>query len=160
VRPCNPDCPKDFECVPWGAGDLVNVCVYVRGELCDPCQSSAACQGPGHSDAQCVRYGDLGSFCGLSCTANSECGDGWLCRSVASIEGTASKQCVRGPGDAGGEFGLCPCSKVAVSKGLATACLAGFVAADGGKVSCGGSRKCAKEGSDGLTACNAPLPAT
>ncbi len=114
--------------------------------LCDPCMTNADCQKLGDSEALCISHGDTGSFCGAGCGLNAAvdpCAPGFNCQKVGS--GSAA-QCMPLDGLCGG------CSAQAVQDGATTAC---SVTTSAG--ACAGKRVC---GSAGLSACDAPTPAT
>ena len=160
ARTCVSSCPTGLTCsqVTGGGGDTLSVCVPQWGWRCDPCVDSAACQALGHSDARCVRYGGNGSFCGTACKIDNDCGDGFGCKAVQTFEGQSAQQCVR-LGVNTETFGICPCSKRAVDKGLSTACQQSFDAPEGGGlVDCPGFRACESTGAEGLGACTAKPP--
>ena len=107
---------------------------------CNPCNVSLQC-----GDALCVVYGDEGSFCGGSCSSDSECTEGYSCADVKSVEGDSVKACVKKKGDGDtGTYGTCPCSEWAAAKSLSTSCKAA------GVTGCSGTRYCTEAG---LTEC-------
>ena len=115
-------------------------CVGKTGYLCDPCAKSADCQVRGHKDAACVNYGAIGKFCGVQCQGDSDCGAGYACKIMASVDVGTVQQCVKVDGTA---VGTCACSARAATEKLQTVC---------GTPSCPGKRAC---GDTGLSACDA-----
>jgi len=120
-------------------------CVAKAARTCDPCAASADCAIRGHEGAACVDYGAAGRFCGVACQGASDCATGEACRTVASVDRGAVRQCVKVDGEA---LGVCSCSPRATAKKLGTACGVG---------TCVGQRAC---GDGGLSACDAKAPAT
>ncbi len=158
---CVNQCSDGLSCSPTqaGGGDPISVCVPTWGWLCDPCVDSKSCQALGHADARCAQYGDMGSYCGIACKLDADCGPGAGCMSVTTVEGQSAQQCARLPAAGKTGFGTCPCSARAAAKALSTSCLRTFDApGGGGKVQCIGSRKCAAAGAKGLTPCAATPP--
>ncbi|MBI5608843.1 MAG: hypothetical protein HY902_08170 [Deltaproteobacteria bacterium] len=149
-------CPKDYVCIQFsgGGGDSTNLCAPQYGWRCEPCTASSQCSAPGQAAAVCVVYGTQGAFCGSTCTQDSDCGPGFACQTAKTIEGTTSKQCV--VLDDKNALPECPCSKRAVKLGLSTTCSN----PSGGAFSCSGKRTCTSAGMGGMTACDAPQPAT
>ena len=141
---CDSVCPDGFTCQQMGGvgGDVQSVCVPKWGWRCEPCTASSQCAAPGQVGAQCVRYGDAGSFCGTACSQDADCGSGFGCQSVQSAEGTTALQCVRTG------LAACDCSVRATKLSLATSCANG---------ACQGKRSC---GAGGLSACDAPTAVT
>ncbi|MBI5611304.1 MAG: PQQ-like beta-propeller repeat protein [Deltaproteobacteria bacterium] len=156
AHPCGSQCPAGYLCRPLTgpAGDISNFCVPHYGHLCDPCATSKDCQALGLTDAVCTNQGKLGQFCGVACQGAGDCPKGYTCDSVPSVEGPASKQCVRAPDQPGGPYGVCECSKSAVAKGLHTTCAVEVKGAEGQVLgTCQGTRTCTAAG---LGDCNAP----
>ena len=143
---CTSDCPAGFACAQLGgAGDPQYVCVSKWGWRCDPCVASSQCAAPGQPDARCVTYGKNGGFCGSACAgAAKDCGSGYACQDVTTVEGAVQAQCV----PAGG---VCVCSPRAVKLQLSTLCSS----LDG--AGCIGKRTCTAAG---LGACDAPTAST
>jgi len=148
-------CPADFKCalvsVP-GSSDSVSICVPAFGRLCNPCNASAECQGPGNSGARCVDNQNSGAFCGTACTVATDCPQGYACQDVKDVTGADAKQCVVKDG------GACTCTEAAVQQALATKC---FI--QNGEAKCQGKRTCVAPGAaslpaGGLTDCIAPAP--
>ncbi len=114
---------------------------------CNPCGASKECATAADPDAACVNLGAAGSFCGDSCSADADCGAGYVCSEVTTTEAVKSKQCVLAKGE-------CGCSDSAIAQGLTTPCYAedstGAVAGQ-----CPGTRSC---GPKGLSACTAEPP--
>ena len=155
ARPCSGTCPTNQKCanVPKGT-DIISVCVYRWGRLCEPCDTSATCSAAlASEDAACVAYGGLnGSFCASPCGGNADCPTGYTCGAGKTVEGKTVQQCLR-TADATGTV-ACPCSARASGLKLATACTAAAA-----KGVCPGLRSCsagAKPGTQGtLGPCSA-----
>ena len=144
---CSDSCPKDWLCGQINAGsgsDTTTVCVPFGGWRCDPCTASAQCAAPGYPDARCVKMGFSGSYCGIGCKVDGDCGSGYSCQDADTSEGTKAKQCMRTAGE-------CPCSVRSTKNSLSTPCQVSY----GSGVACGGTRVC---GAAGLSACSAPSP--
>ena len=156
AKPCVSTCADGFTCSQLGSGggDPLTICVPKYGWRCDPCTASSQCAAPGQPGAQCVRYGDSGSFCGNACQADGDCGPGFLCNTAELAQGGTAKQCVADGG--AGKQGVCPCSVRAVSLGLSTGCGNDY----GNGLMCKGNRTCKQVGSAGATPCSAPAPVT
>ena len=137
------------------ATDASYICVPVFLKLCNPCQASSECVSLGIKDAVCVDQGVSGAFCGAPCKANSDCPDSYECGDITTIEGGATRQCVRTK-EADGQPGICSCSTEAITKKLSAACqVAAKDPATGGDVTCTGARSC---GPTGLSDCLAAPP--
>ena len=145
TRGCVDVCPAGWACqaVDQGA-DPVFICLSRFAHLCLPCETSDDCRLLFGGGDTCVGYGDeTGSFCGAACADDAPCPDGYACAEATSVEGQATRQCVRASGD-------CACSDAAVTAALTTPCAQ---ANEWGR--CTGRRLC-----DGPTpsACDAPIP--
>lgn len=155
AAPCGPGdaCPPAEVCV-TAAGVTGKVCAPRYAALCNPCKASKVCATPGSAGGVCVDRGDEGAFCGTGCQASADCPADYECQAVQSIEGQASKQCVRKAGPGGSA--VCPCSDDATNKQASTLC-AVTATAPGGKLigTCKGERYC---DIGGLTMCDAPTP--
>ncbi|MSP92899.1 MAG: hypothetical protein EXR79_14035 [Myxococcales bacterium] len=144
AKMCTDCCPKGFACKVAPGGDVVTLCVAKGPRLCRPCTLDADCASAG-VDVLCVGYGDEGRFCGGACEADGDCPVGAACQVSTGAAGGSAKQCVR-------KDGPCTCSPQATAAGASTPC--GVTNAAG---TCKGVRQC---GANGLTACDAPQPAT
>jgi hypothetical protein len=142
-KTCTGCCPGGYSCEPTSAQDTTFVCIPKLNALCRPCQADSECSALS-GGALCVSYGDGGRFCGGACTEDSDCFSGYACQDAEGTKG-AGKQCVRLEGE-------CSCSKQATADGAQTAC-----AISSALGACKGIRKCTAQG---LTACDAPAPAT
>jgi len=149
---CVSTCPSDdFLCmtIALPGADPTNACVPLHPNLCKPCRADAECQNPLRptATALCLPAADPdeGSFCGSSCADGIACPSGTICSDIALTGGGTAKQCV--PND-----GLCDCRPAWASLDLVTDC-----ATTNGLGACHGERTC---GIAGLTACDAPAPAT
>ncbi len=147
ARSCaNTLCPAGFGC---GSFEGKALCIPRRVNLCEPClKDDSECAIPGLPGAACVKYGNLGAFCGTACLGDGDCGTGFACRSVERVEGGQAQQCVRV--DGGGALAECSCSQRAIDAKKSTLC--GVTA---GKHTCGGTRTC---GDAGLSLCDALTP--
>ncbi|MSQ84261.1 MAG: hypothetical protein EXR77_15490 [Myxococcales bacterium] len=153
---CVNQCAAGFNCVlvSDSSGDSTNICVPAIGKLCNPCTASKECAAVGLANSLCIDEGPLGGFCGLQCTGKTDCPADYDCKPVTTLEGVTANQCARLPAGGTETYGVCPCSPLAVSQALNTACA--IAATDGsGKVvgNCTGVRKCTAAG---LSACSAP----
>jgi hypothetical protein len=154
---CLESCSKEgFSCKTItfpGSTDPVTLCLPKGGHVCNPCKSSTECSSLADGGAACVDSGDAGAFCGASCTTDDSCDVGYTCKTVKSIEGKESSQCV--PKD----NKICACSATAISKEMSTVCYTGS-----GDAKCEGLRTCLADGKPGappgggLSACLAPDP--
>ncbi len=156
AQSCVTGCDDDtFKCVSTTGkgGDVANVCVPKWLSLCNPCNSNQDCLTLGNEDAACVPRGEGAAFCGVACTGNDSCPEGYGCETVTDTGGTETKQCVVK------NNGACACSLLAIKAELATKC---FVTA--GDAKCAGKRTCLPDGAPnappggGLSACLAPAP--
>ncbi len=148
---CVDSCKGDFSCETMSGKKL---CVPKYGHICEPCTSNDACFAHGQTKAACVSMGDAGAFCGIACGSDTQCPTGHKCNNVNDIDGNSVQQCVP-------ETGICACTPWATDKKLSTACKVTV-----GTGSCTGKRTCLADGATGappgggLTACDAPKPAT
>ena len=141
---CTEECPPGWACSPVGSGpDLIFVCVSNVANLCKPCATTEGCKAPGGAEDVCVDYGDQGSFCGGSCTADDDCPWGFSCLTTVTVDGVSTLQCVA-------DAGVCPCTGKSIALSLSTPC---DQANDFGV--CAGKRYCSEEG---LTSCDAVIP--
>ena len=145
TQTCVEECPPGWNCkgVGMGGPDLVYVCLSDARVLCRPCKDNSDCISASGQEDLCVDYGTEGHFCGALCEEDSDCPAGYACLTT---------------GEGGGEVlqcqaasGVCPCSQKSVELSLGTSCL---VENEWG--ACPGERICT---ADGLTDCDAPLPA-
>ena len=145
---CVDSCPNGFACVQNTAGGSDNafICVDRFARLCDPCTTNTDCATQSNGDNVCLLWGDAGSFCGVSCMADSDCADGFGCAAYKDEKtGIASHQC-RPLGDA-----ACSCSPRAQKLGLKTSCVN-----TGVKGACRpGTRACS---ASGLSSCSGSPP--
>ncbi|MBM4319501.1 MAG: hypothetical protein FJ125_05965, partial [Deltaproteobacteria bacterium] len=118
TRPCNDDCPVDWDCRQLIAEgpDTAFLCFPIR-LLCKPCRSSEECGG---GENQCLAIGN-GTFCSRACPAE-DCPRGYACRLPRAEEGEASvPQCLPESGwctlcrdeDRDGLFGGAGCTEAA-----------------------------------------------
>ena len=143
---CQEECPQGWSCqqVAGTDPDVVFICVSDFANLCRPCNSGDNCSSIGGATDACIDYGPDGNFCGGPCEADGDCPWGFSCNESATVEGANLKQCVNDTGD-------CPCTDSSIALGLTTTC---EVQSEYG--TCLGKRTCSN---DGLTACNALIPA-
>ncbi len=144
---CVEDCPDNFKCtaVTSPGGDVTYLCAPRFGQLCDPCNSNADCNGEGEVDNVCVAFGPDGSFCGVACGTGGACPGGTDCQTIIDpSSGKSSKQCLPTSGE-------CSCSPKAIAQSLTTTCTNKNLYG-----ACTGVRRCE---SGGLTACEAAVPA-
>ena len=136
ATPCQTDdtCPRGWRCAAiGGTSDTIYVC-QAPFRLCQPCRTSADCAVPGGGANTCLPHGDDGSFCGVECSEDQPCPEGFKCTEVAG------GQCVP-------ESGECPCTERFRSQGFLTQCT---VRNEYG--ACHGERTCD-------VPCPAPVPA-
>ncbi|MEC8023577.1 MAG: MopE-related protein, partial [Myxococcota bacterium] len=137
---CVTSCPDGFSCQainPPGTGaDVQFVCVERAVFLCRPCQTNADCATVGFEGLDsCVSYGDAGSFCGIACSDEEPCPQGYSC----SVDG----QCTN-------DIGECECSALHIALQSKTDCVNANVLG-----ACAGTRQCTPAG---LTECDAATP--
>jgi DNA-binding beta-propeller fold protein YncE len=138
-------CPTGFAC---GTLDKLALCIPLRVNLCEPClNDSNECAIAGLPGAACVKYGNMGAFCGAACLSDGDCGSGFACRSVERVEGGQSQQCVKVEG---GVLAECTCSQRAIDAKKST-----FCGVSAGKHTCEGTRNCSDAG---LGLCDALTP--
>ena len=144
--PCSDECPAGWSCqqVAGTAPDLVFVCVSDFANLCRPCAGGADCKSVGGAEDVCLDYGQEGSFCGGSCTADEDCPLDFSCAQASTVDGISTQQCAA-------DAGTCPCTQKAVALSLWTPCTS-----TGPFGTCPGKRVCTVEG---LSDCDAALPA-
>ena len=146
-KSCVECCPDGFSCELLGGTcpDCKYACAPVGLNLCRPCDTNAECENPQAPQGErCVRHGDIGSFCGISCELSEDCPEGYGCEDVETVSGSTTRQCV--PID--GTF--CECSAFAIEQGAQTTC-----SATNELGSCAGKRECTAAG---LGACDAATP--
>ncbi len=150
---CVEDCPGDWQCVgvKGSTGDLTFICAAPYVTLCRPCAKDGDCEQLGAEIGvhRCIPIdgpdGSLvGSFCGYGCANGGNCPTGFSCTKL-SIGGSTIEQCRP-------DNGTCSCSKQATAGGFATKCTTKNAFG-----TCGGQRTCTDKG---LSACDAPVPAT
>jgi hypothetical protein len=85
-------CPPGWSCQPidLGGPDTEYICVPDYFDLCEPCIKSEDC---GAASDYCIPVGSEGTFCGLSCTADNDCPEGYGCNGI-SVGNTTIKQCL------------------------------------------------------------------
>jgi hypothetical protein len=138
---CDAECPTGWECrevgLPGAGADSAFVCVERHVFLCSPCTGNSDCAGVGFEGLdQCLSYGDEGSFCGTACDSDAVCPAGYTCGDDGQCAATS---------------GFCSCAPLHQALEAATIC-----AATNAFGACAGERFCSV---DGLTACDAPVPA-
>jgi len=146
TKSCVEDCPLGWACLQDEnvLPDLAFICLPQNVYLCDPCNENDQCHSSyANDDDLCVSHGDNGSFCGIDCSFDGVCPDGYVCAEFLTDTGTTANQCV----PAGGE---CECTPRATKNGAWTECRK-----VNGYGECSGKRTC---GPDGLTDCDATTP--
>ncbi len=143
TKTCSACCPTGFACTAASATDPQFICIATLNALCRPCQADSECAAQS-AGALCVDTGPGGRFCGGSCATSADCYSGYDCKDAKGTQGEG-KQCVKSSGE-------CACSPKMVLDGAKTSCA---LANEAG--TCKGQRKCTPEG---LSACDAPTPAT
>jgi len=134
---CGASCSDGAACVEPGAQCVDDICYPSDAFLCRPCSTDAECQSPGSPDGLCVSYPDgAGSFCGLACTADTDCPTDFACTDT----GNGVTQCTA-------TSLTCSCNPLAIADGASTSC---------GQGACAGVATC---GSGGLGACDGGSPA-
>ena len=97
----------------------VSGCLDPHAKLCQPCKDSSECtnEGVGEAGANAclVDEPSQGSFCGVSCTDDTQCPLGYDCDGTVDA---ATPQCVRQPGE------NCPCTDKFSSLKFSTLCWA------------------------------------
>jgi hypothetical protein len=147
TKQCLEDCPAGWACSPiqQTGGDLVYVCLSRFVDLCRPCDVDDDCNSEfGVGTNACIDFQGDGSFCGVACTADTDCADGYTCQDVQLASGALSKQCVPAEGE-------CACTETYIKQQARTDC---YRENTFGK--CTGERLC---GPEGLTDCSAGAPA-
>lgn len=156
ARKCTDSCPKGYSCanVPI-ASDVLQICVWTAGRLCDPCTTSDDCQSLGLKDPACIDQGEFGRFCGIACASDAQCQAGYACKTATTAEGAQVNQCVKkpDPGSAAA-YGTCECRPGAAAKKATTACWI-YSKDEKDQVigKCNGTRSCSPAG---LSDCSAP----
>jgi len=144
--PCIEDCPSGWQCrlLPGGP-DMLYACVPAHITTCRPCAEHVDCQEFGFQpDGLCYSFSsEQGSFCVTPCSKDNLCPAGFACVEIEGLP-NGSQYCLPSSGE-------CGCDQVAVDLGLRTSC-----SQTSGTGTCSGIRECTE---DGLTACDAPLPA-
>jgi hypothetical protein len=142
---CAEECPAGYSCkLIAGSPDPTYVCLSDFANLCRPCSSGSDCDSIGGIEDVCVSYGETGSFCGGSCAEGQACPWGFSCKTVQTVDGITTVQCIADAGE-------CPCTDKSVGLALWTPCSR---SSEQGK--CGGKRLCTE---DGLADCDAAVPA-
>ena len=142
---CVTTCPDDWACeMVSGLGpDNVFLCVPSQMNLCRPCMDDKDCKNPFLDKAErCIQYGDVGSFCGISCApeaGSTPCPAGYQCNTMETLGGGTSQQCVA-------TDGICSCTTLAVQQAAKTECNA---TTDTGN--CPGQLQCLTEGNASCT---------
>ncbi len=140
---CVSCCPSGFACLASPGNDAIFACLPKLTALCRPCAADSDCAALSNG-ALCVSSGAGGAFCGGLCANDGDCPSGYGCVASQGSQG-ASAQCVS-------KSGTCSCSPRSIADGASTVCHAANAIG-----SCSGARKCL---AGGLTACDAPAPAT
>lgn len=140
------DCPQGWVCAQYaGSGiDLIYVCVDPFKDLCKPCKEDADCERYGGGKNYCIEHGPGGRFCGVACSEDAPCPEGYECLEIPQGDRGPVQQCVP---EKGGE---CPCTGRFKDAGYTTVC---YVENEYGK--CLGQRTC-----DGECDAATPQPET
>jgi len=90
---CIQDCPAGWTCkgVDMEGGALEFICLPDYYDVCAPCTQDLEC---GVDDDFCVSVGGEGTFCGVSCVADEDCPERFVCNSVKNSLGDTLKQCL------------------------------------------------------------------
>ena len=145
TRTCSSCCPEGFRCGQLFGIDPTRYCLPRFPHVCDPCTKNGDCNSTWQQDNLCLPIG-AGRFCGQVCVTGADCPLSSDCTTVSDPGGgTSVLQCVP-------HSGACTCSPNAAALGLAGTCTQ---TNDFG--TCVGTWQC---GASGLTACDAPTPAT
>ncbi len=141
---CVEECPIGFDCMKLQTGpDQEFACLSRHSHLCLPCETDADCSTEGVK-TRCLVYGEVGRFCGSTCSVDGDCPQGYGCQAAEGLDGVKTSQCVYLDGP-------CPCSKSAVALALSTWCRRTNAVGQ-----CEGQRVCLPEG---LGECSALIPA-
>ncbi|MCO4760837.1 MAG: hypothetical protein KC502_04995 [Myxococcales bacterium] len=139
-RQCGTPCKSTGDCQ---SGQICSngdnaVCVPAAIALCQPCVGDNECQ-VGAPDGVCIDGGAAGSFCGVSCSTDSDCptGSKTVCKESKSLSGKSVKQCVPAKGES------CSCSDYAMALSAKTTCFAP------GLPGCAAVRQCLPAGAPG-----------
>ena len=143
---CTDTCPTGWLCKQVPGGEAF-YCLPATTHLCQPCATNTDCNEGGGIDNVCVPFGNTGSFCGVACNPAlpASCPTSYECMDVAGPNGTTAHQCL--PPD-----GTCQCNANATQLAAWTTCAHKNLFG-----TCAGQRFC---GPTGLTACDAPVPAS
>ncbi|MBM4355192.1 MAG: hypothetical protein FJ109_15650, partial [Deltaproteobacteria bacterium] len=139
AQPCDLDgCPAGYACrgLAISGPDPISICLPDEIPFCRPCRQDEDCMR--YFDDQesfCRWVGPEGAFCTTSCAEDRPCPKGYECGDAGHCEPEGECDCTSFPSNVGYE------TTCEVSNGLGV---------------CSGTRFCAE---DGLTACDAPLPA-
>ena len=126
---CTDGCLPGWTCKSVLQGpDQQWLCVPEFFDLCTLCEADDDC---GVDEDRCVTMPGEGLFCGLSCSAESDCPNGYVCNSVVGLDGGTAKQCVPVTGSCSckagnqgearycelvNDFGACPGEKICMGK--------------------------------------------
>ena len=144
---CTDGCPGGWICKQSQGGiDTSFLCQPTTTHLCQPCTTSANCNDDGGLGNLCVPFGATGNFCGIACNPATPgmCPGTYQCMDVTDQDGKAAHQCL--PPE-----GVCECNTFGKQLAAWTTC-----AHKNFSGTCAGQRHC---GPNGLTECDAPVPA-
>ena len=91
--------------------DIEIVDIELPYPLCQPCRTDLDCKGSADNSI-CIPDENLGSWCGIACTATTDCPGDFVCRRVRDD----IQQCIPPEGES------CPCLKRYVDAGFVTTC--------------------------------------
>ncbi len=139
---CIDGCPPGWACqeMSFGGPDPQFVCVPQYFSLCEPCEGDDDC---GSEADRCISVPGEGAFCGMACSLDSDCPQGYACNAAVALDDTTVKQCIPVTGSCGCKAG---------NQGETRYC---EVTNEFG--TCAGEKVCL--GADGWSACDAPKPA-
>ena len=94
TQECISECPDGFVCrqMAGSDNDVIFLCVYPYTRLCRPCTADSECSANGGSlGDRCVDNGGSGQSCGVACSEDIKCPDGYLCAQVMTVAGSTTQ---------------------------------------------------------------------